>query len=398
MADPTSAFRAHLAKMMATKAAGADTSALAAMGAALIIGMRSDETEALLAAATPAAGASHAKRRVEVAEEEMLALQYQRSRAAHGISESRRAAGTLRLPEGLVSAEAAAVKSAAAGAPAARDAHQAMLQRLAVEHGERLRLGSSLEGVKVEKRRRVVTAAAQRSLATATRKELEGILFSADALNKELTPPAPAPTAEAASAQASALPEPLFCLWRAASALLSARGDDKAGAPTLAIEETAAAQLTRSDAAAATPAGAAAAAAAELFAAGPLSVVLRGRSGAALAFSYHSRPHVVGVTIMPSSGNTKKGSAPAKMEEGLCLLFAGDDARGLPDERCLLRAYGADGAGGAGEGLVGVEAMAPALPFRWAQWMGGIGPPLGGGREVHSMHSVLEALCTWLEQ
>jgi hypothetical protein len=52
--------------------------------------------------------------------------------------------------------------------------------------------------------------------------------------------------------------------------------------------------------------------------------------------------------------------------------------------------------GGAADGVAGVEALAPALPFRWAQWLGGIGPPLGGGREVHSVATVLTALCGWM--
>lgn len=85
-------------------------------------------------------------------------------------------------------------------------------------------------------------------------------------------------------------------------------------------------------------------------------------------------------------------------------LTVDDDARGLPDERCLLLAQGPGGQEQATDGVgaessaAGVEAMGQAMPFRWAQWMGGIGPPLGDGREVHSFAEVLGALCAWLNQ
>lgn len=115
-------------------------------------------------------------------------------------------------------------------------------------------------------------------------------------------------------------------------------------------------------------------------------------TGASLAFSYHAAPGVIGVSVI---------GVGAPRLDSLRALFADDDARGFPDERTLLRVASSsarprDAAGG--ESMPGVEAMAPALPFRWAQWMGGVGPPLGDGREVKSTHAVLQALCGWLQR
>lgn len=337
MASPAvDAFRTHLTQLMAAKEAGGDTSGVASRGAALLLALRAAQTEALLAAAQPAAGAAAAKRRVEATEEEMLGLQYQRSRAAHGIAEARRAAGTLRLPEGLVTAEEAAAAAAATGAPPALDSHQVMLQRLVVEHHERIRLEAEREAVRLDTRHRASTAAAQRALASATRAQLDGFLFAAHALSTELPPlPPPAAGKHNGPAAAAELPEPLFCLWRATSALLSAwdgAGHFPAGRnspaengplPTLSIEP-------------APQNSAAAAGGSVLFAPHPWAVSLRGvnggvNGGAALYFTYHEKVHLIGVVVDGGGGG---GVAEGELERSLRSLFPGEGDGGERGTGC----------------------------------------------------------------
>ena len=233
-------------------------------------------------------------------------LQYARARAAQGIAEARREAETLRLPDGLVSASEAAAIAARNGAPPAREPHGEMLQRLVVEHDERIRLGAQREEVQAEKRRRVGTTAAQRALAAASRTQLDAILFAAQGLKTELTAPPPHEPACGAE-RAAALPDPLFCLWRAAVALLSAwaTGGEEAPAaplPTLTIDDL----LAPEDA--------------SLFAPEPLGVTLRAPGdGCALSFSYHAGPHMIGVTALGPRGMP----LPPKMEQRLRTLFPG---------------------------------------------------------------------------
>jgi hypothetical protein len=350
-----SAFRSHLTELMAAKEAGGDTSGVASCGAALLLALRAAQTEALLAAAEPAAGASAAKRRVEASEEEMLGLQYQRSRAACGIAEARLAAGTLRLPDGLVTAEEAAAAAAAGGATVARDSHQVMLQRLVVEHDERIRLGAEREAVQLDKSRRASAAASHRALASASRAQLDGFLFAAQALSKEL-PPVPPPAADkhGGAAAAAQLPEPLFCLWRAASALLSAweggglpTGSRTSPAgnvpvPTLSIEPA-------PQNSAATAGGPAA-----VFAPGPLAVALRGvnggvNGGAALYFTYHEKAHLIGVVVGEGEGG--------EMERSLRSLFPGAEAG---------REVG-KGEGGSGGGEVELGGRVCGYRVRWGR-------------------------------
>jgi len=376
-ATPASeAFRAHLDELMAAKAGGRDVATVAARGAALIVALRADETSALVEGVAPKLDADGARARVESAEEELLALRYRKARCVAGITASRSGAAALALPDGLLTAEEAEASGAGgSAAPATADGHGSMLRRLAAEHGERARLAAEREEAQLEMRRRRGAATAQRSAEAASRAQLESVVFAADALRKGLGAPAISPADDAAEALCSRLPDPLFNLYRQAEAWAPGGG----GAPArLSLREGA-------------PPGAGAD---PLFAAAAVVVELRAcdAKAASLSFSFHPAIRAIGVTCDDRS-----------RDESLRSLFSDDDARGLPDERCLLRALPAQApeaeparrqASSAFD--QGVEAMAPALPFRWAQWLGGLGPPLGDGREVHSIHAVMDALCGWL--
>jgi len=99
-------------------------------------------------------------------------------------------------------------------------------------------------------------------------------------------------------------------------------------------------------------------------------------------FSYHPHLGAIGVTVTPEE---HAGS--------LVLVFddAGDE---LPDEGCLVRALAAVADD---EPLPKLAAMLPARPFRWAQWLSGIGPPLAdGGRHMLPAQTTAERLVQWL--
>jgi hypothetical protein len=73
-------------------------------------------------------------------------------------------------------------------------------------------------------------------------------------------------------------------------------------------------------------------------------------------------------------------AAPPAAAKRLATLFQADDGGCFPDERCALRALARrDAADGVAPRLPDLGAMLPARPFKWAQWLAGLGPVRGGG-------------------
>ena len=68
-------------------------------------------------------------------------------------------------------------------------------------------------------------------------------------------------------------------------------------------------------------------------------------------------------------------ATPPAAAERLAALFPADEGDSFPDERCALRALARrDATDGAAPRLPDLGAMLPARPFKWAQWLAGLGP------------------------
>ena len=234
-----------------------------------------------------------------------------------------------------------------------------MLQRLAVEAGEReaADVGARVDaGVEGAHRRRVGAARARGTGERATRRDRRGGGGAAGE-------PAPARRPRLARVGRSGrrarplLPTPLFALWRGAAAYLEAWQPKGA---TLAVQGDAAAAQR--------PAEAAAAEAAELFSEHALAVVVsRGKRSFRLRLPPGARDDLGG------------GDAEGRRAEARRALPA-DDGGGRPDAlRPPLPRGSPPGAPPAD-----VSQLLPARPFKWCQWLGGLGPVIDGDRQPAS--------------
>ena len=68
------------------------------------------------------------------------------------------------------------------------------------------------------------------------------------------------------------------------------------------------------------------------------------------------------------------GAKPMEAAAKLAALFPADDGCSFPDERCAMRALSRFGAGACSLTLPELSPMLPAKPFKWAQWLAGLGP------------------------
>lgn len=112
-----------------------------------------------------------------------------------------------------------------------------------------------------------------------------------------------------------------------------------------------------------------------------------GRGARTLTFSYFSRLNLIGVTASPPA-------AAASLRS----LLPDDDGSAFPDERALLRALGekAEKSAPADRADAALHSLLPAVPYRWAQWLGGIGPSLAHAERVRPFQLTMEALQQWL--
>lgn len=350
--------------------ARADASARARLeteGAAQLMELRTEEDVLSSVAAEPAASASAAKERLEEADGALKALKTEKTQAAREIADLHRGAPAGELEAGLVSE--AEARRLVPELPAARDAHQQMLQRLAVEAGERKRLTSALASTQASKRARTAAASARRELAAQVSAQLDGIVAAAAALQESLHQPdglGSLGSGGAGAELAPLLPTPLFALWRGAAAYLEAWQPKGA---TLAVQGDAAAAQR--------PAEATAAEAAGLFSEHALAVVVS-RGKRSFRFAYHPALEMISVAVTP------KADAPK-----LAALFPADDGGGWPDARCVLRSLARSPPGAP---PADVSQLLPARPFKWCQWLGGLGPVIDGDRQPASFQHVMDSL------
>jgi len=224
----------------------------------------------------------------------------------------------------------------------APDEHQLRLRRRAAELRTRRELHADIRRLRIS----VAAARAKRTKMLdsdeAAKPELEKLLGAASSLASFLSVRSSLGGADAVEPDAHLLPPPLFVLHAHASLLI---GSPKLGATIYSVTIS-----PRK------PDPAATAAALPAARAHPLTVrleIMCARTRLVLVFEYFPHLHVLGVC------------APGGGSELLAAVDAGDDGRTFPHCRALLAAS-------RGTAPLRVGALLPAVPFRWAQWLGGI--------------------------
>ena len=367
----------HVAgELLKAKQEGWETAELAGRGSALLIEMRQHEQEFW---AMPMQKALESKRKMEDTEEELHGMRYHKSQCVRGLAKCSEM--SLELPGGLVSK--LELKKLAPELAKADSAHQLQLQRLAVECKERNGLCKALAAAKVAKAESSELASASKALYSSVATQLDGIISAAATLQalqspaplpshaeihasrpqtQAKLPPLPPPSFSAHDdAVAPLLPAPLYTLWHGTAAYLKAWG--VTGKLVIVGDEAAARQVQRIWSG--VPPGEQGGAPQSIFASHPLRVLLRLKGNQLeVGFSYHAQLQMVGVSAIPAAAATS-----------IAGLFPSDDGNAFPDERCALRALAALGAcDEAAPRLPELKALLPAKPFKWAQWLAGLGP------------------------
>lgn len=284
-------------------------------------------------------------------------MRYHKSQCVRGLAKCSEM--SLELPGGLVSK--LELKKLAPELAKADSAHQLQLQRLAVECKERNGLCKALAAAKVAKAESSELASASKALYSSVATQLDGIISAAATLQAKL-PPLPPPSFSAHDdAVAPLLPAPLYTLWHGTAAYLKAWG--VTGKLVIVGDEAAARQVQRIWSG--VPPGEQGGAPQSIFASHPLRVLLLLKGNQLeVGFSYHAQLQMVGVSAIPAAAATS-----------IAGLFPSDDGNAFPDERCALRALAALGAcDEAAPRLPELKALLPAKPFKWAQWLAGLGP------------------------
>mmetsp|Transcript_26115 Transcript_26115/g.54845 ORF Transcript_26115/g.54845 Transcript_26115/m.54845 type:complete len:385 (-) Transcript_26115:280-1434(-) len=332
----------------------------AGVGYALLLEMRAAEESLLQELSAASQAAKAAKERIDETDSELNILQYQKSKLLSGIACCQSAGQHLQLPEGLITLEESLGNRPASVQP--RDTHEETLLRLAAECDERKRLCDALATAADTKRSRADELKARRQELAMVDSQLESFLSAAEALQSDFLPQ---PKVEA-SPEAAALPTPLHTLWSSASALVKA------------WESAAEVRVVRADSAVDV----------DSYAPAPWRVELVNRveSASSLRFCYLPQLELIGVC-----------ASTEELQKGLLSLVPGDDGSSFPDERSLLKALSAHGVPPSVEVASlpppDVRLMLPLRPYRWAQWLGGIGPSLTDRPSSQpSFNSVLQSL------
>lgn len=363
-------LRAIAAKLLEAKQSGASAPAgLAEEGSALLMEMHQKEQVVLNEVGTQAAETGVAKRKMEDSEAQLHGLRYHKQRCVRGLAECHEVAP--QLPAGLVTEPE--LKQLAPELPPAESAHQLQLQRLAVEYKERNRLRDSLGAAKSLKVERSDQATKRKALNASVATQLDGIISAATKL-QDTGAFGPTPSKDIQQdALAPLLPAPLYTLWHGTAAYLEAW---HAAGKLLVAGDEAAAKRQLSEAAAGADE-----AAQSVFAAHPLRVTLQLEgSKIEVDFSYHAQLQMIGVSAKPASAAAK-----------LAGLFPADDGSGFPDERCALRTLSRLDTGSASPPAI--TPMLPAKPYKWAQWLAGLGPVVAADAPAPpSFQKVMDAL------
>jgi len=337
-----------------------------AQAASHIVGLREGDRHIAAEVSRVDAFTLAARREVDVRGQALQDLAGEREQLAYEIRKCEATALSPALDEDLL---APTEGQAALGAKQARLRHRAMeLQRRRELHARIGKLHDEVAAART-KRQRLMGANEQ------VRPDLEKLLASASALKAFLTLPA-APPPDRIPERADSLPRPLFLVFAKASAAL--HGGNLTALYGVAVVDAPPPQQGLD-------------AFAPLARPSQLAVrldVLCARSRMALVFTYLPHLHVLAV------------HAPEGGADTLSELGATDDGSTFPHCRALL-------ASSRSVPKCTVRDLLPGMPFRWAQWLGGIEPdelPADGSRRASSGMafgpgtSIAEVLCVLAER
>ena len=405
-----------LAAKRAAKPSSKSQEVLLGESSAVLMELRGVVAGTLAAHASGEEAVERAKRRLTEADDELRALKYQRGRLQRAISECAEppastadAVATEAVLSDVISLEAAVSArrlQQPGAAPPPDVAHQQTLYRLGVERDERVRLHALRDGLVARKASLASAEEKASELKAAVDAQMETVTAAAAALQAELLPMPR--SAEPFHPLAPLLPSPLYTLAMTAAAYLRAFEADA----TLSIvgDVEAAQALAKASEGAGAGAGGAGGAAESGLARHPLQVVISARRAAGtvtVTFAYFGGLQLLGAAATPAAADATLrrlytqfpksardvAPTPAGDEAGQGAETGAqvDDGSRFPDLRSSLASHRlAAAAGRAASEADAVASLLPARPYRWLQWLGGLGPLLTS--TPHPSQLVLERL------
>jgi hypothetical protein len=408
-----------LAAKRAAKPSSKSQEVLLGESSAVLMELRGVVAGTLAAHASGEEAVERAKRRLTEADDELRALKYQRGRLQRAISECAEppastadAVATEAVLSDVISLEAAVSArrlQQPGAAPPPDVAHQQTLYRLGVERDERVRLHALRDGLVARKASLASAEEKASELKAAVDAQMETVTAAAAALQAELLPMPR--SAEPFHPLAPLLPSPLYTLAMTAAAYLRAFEADA----TLSIvgDVEAAQALAKASEGAGAGAGGAGGAAESGLARHPLQVVISARRAAGTAtvtFAYFGGLQLLGAAATPAAADatlrrlytqlpksardvapTPPTPAGDRAGQGAETGAEADDGSQFPDLRSSLASHRlAAAAGRAASEADAVASLLPARPYRWLQWLGGLGPLLTS--TPHPSQLVLERL------
>ena len=402
-----------LAAKRAAKPSSKSQEVLLGESSAVLMELRGVVAGTLAAHASGEEAVERAKRRLTEADDELRALKYQRGRLQRAISECAEppastadAVATEAVLSDVISLEAAVSArrlQQPGAAPPPDVAHQQTLYRLGVERDERVRLHALRDGLVARKASLASAEENASELKAAVDAQMETVTAAAAALQAELLPMPR--SAEPFHPLAPLLPSPLYTLAMTAAAYLRAFEADA----TLSILGDVEAAQALAKASEGGGAGAGGAAESGL-ARHPLQVVISARRAAGtvtVTFAYFGGLQLLGAAATPAAADATLrrlytqfpksardvAPTPAGDEAGQGAETGAqvDDGSRFPDLRSSLASHRlAAAAGRAASEADAVASLLPARPYRWLQWLGGLGPLLTS--TPHPSQLVLERL------
>ena len=408
-----------LAAKRAAKPSSKSQEVLLGESSAVLMELRGVVAGTLAAHASGEEAVERAKRRLTEADDELRALKYQRGRLQRAISECAEppastadAVATEAVLSDVISLEAAVSArrlQQPGAAPPPDVAHQQTLYRLGVERDERVRLHALRDGLVARKASLASAEENASELKAAVDAQMETVTAAAAALQAELLPMPR--SAEPFHPLAPLLPSPLYTLAMTAAAYLRAFEADATLSILGDVEAAQAlAKASEGGGAGAGGAGGAGGAAESGLARHPLQVVISARRAAGtvtVTFAYFGGLQLLGAAATPAAADATLrrlytqfpksardvAPTPAGDEAGQGAETGAqvDDGSRFPDLRSSLASHRlAAAAGRAASEADAVASLLPARPYRWLQWLGGLGPLLTS--TPHPSQLVLERL------
>ena len=411
-----------LAAKRAAKPSSKSQEVILGESSAVLMELRGVVAGTLAAHASGEEAVERAKRRLTESDDELRALKYQRGRLQRAISECAEppastadAVATEAVLSDVISLEAAVSArrlQQPGAAPPPDVAHQQTLYRLGVERDERVRLHALRDGLVARKASLASAEEKASELKAAVDAQMETVTAAAAALQAELLPMPR--SAEPFHPLAPLLPSPLYTLAMTAAAYLRAFEADATLSIVGDVEAAQAlAKASEGAGAGAGGVGGAGGAAESGLARHPLQVVISARRAAGTAtvtFAYFGGLQLLGAAATPAAADatlrrlytqlpkSARGVAPTpptpagdRAGQGAETGAEADDGRQFPDLRSSLASHRlAAAAGRAASEADAVASLLPARPYRWLQWLGGLGPLLTS--TPHPSQLVLERL------